>query len=214
MLRVYACIVHEHDFRLVLVAGMICLLAAFTAFSILEQARAPAGAGARLARARRLRLGDRHLVDPFRRDARLSARSADRLRSRADLALDRRGDPDHRRRLVDRAARRALGGARRRRRARRRHRHDALYRHVGGQDGRLDGLGRELVIVSVAIGVAAQRRRRWPSIAAGRQPMPWRPALLFTLAICGLHFTAMAAARHLSRSRSSRCRPRRSAAAR
>ncbi len=39
MLRVYACITGEHDFRLVLVAGTICLLAAFTAFSIFEQAR-------------------------------------------------------------------------------------------------------------------------------------------------------------------------------
>src|SRR5919206_1535130 len=39
MLRVYACITGEHDFRLVLVAATICLLAAFTAFSILEQAR-------------------------------------------------------------------------------------------------------------------------------------------------------------------------------
>src|SRR5688572_4938923 len=39
MLRIYACITGEHDFRLVLVAGTICLLAAFTAFSIFEQAR-------------------------------------------------------------------------------------------------------------------------------------------------------------------------------
>ena len=40
MLRVYTCIVHEHDFRLVLVAGIICLLAALTAFALLERARA------------------------------------------------------------------------------------------------------------------------------------------------------------------------------
>jgi diguanylate cyclase (GGDEF)-like protein/PAS domain S-box-containing protein len=39
MLRVYACITGEHDLRLVLVAGVICLLSAFTAFSIFEQAR-------------------------------------------------------------------------------------------------------------------------------------------------------------------------------
>src|SRR3954469_16196231 len=43
MLRVYACIVHEHDFRLVILAGIICLLAAVTAFSILERARADSG---------------------------------------------------------------------------------------------------------------------------------------------------------------------------
>ncbi|HEX8623267.1 MAG TPA: MHYT domain-containing protein, partial [Allosphingosinicella sp.] len=39
MLRVYACVTGEHDIRLVLVAGALCLLAAFTAFSIFEQAR-------------------------------------------------------------------------------------------------------------------------------------------------------------------------------
>jgi len=40
MLRVYACIVQDHDFRLVIVAGIICLLAAFTAFTALDRARA------------------------------------------------------------------------------------------------------------------------------------------------------------------------------
>ncbi len=49
------------------------------------------------------------------------------------------------------------------------------------------------VVASVAIGIllsaaAAAEHRRRPSL------VPWRPALLFTLAICGLHFTAMAAA--------------------
>src|SRR6188768_2216440 len=40
MLRVYACIVQDHDFRLVIVAGIICLLAAFTAFTAFDRARA------------------------------------------------------------------------------------------------------------------------------------------------------------------------------
>ncbi|HEX8217128.1 MAG TPA: MHYT domain-containing protein, partial [Allosphingosinicella sp.] len=40
MLRVFTCIVHEHDLRLVLVAGLICLLATFTAFATFERARA------------------------------------------------------------------------------------------------------------------------------------------------------------------------------
>ena len=39
VLRVYACIVHEHDLRYVVIAGLICLLAAFTSFSIFERAR-------------------------------------------------------------------------------------------------------------------------------------------------------------------------------
>ena len=47
MFRVYSCIIHDHDYRLVIVAGMICLLASLTAFSILEQARS--GAGRRMA---------------------------------------------------------------------------------------------------------------------------------------------------------------------
>ena len=40
MLQVYTCIVQEHDFRLVVVAGILCLLSAITAFTILERARA------------------------------------------------------------------------------------------------------------------------------------------------------------------------------
>src|SRR5206468_4709356 len=50
-----------------------------------------------------------------------------------------------------------------------------------------------LVAVSVLLGVGlsaaalAEHRRR-------PQTLPWRAALLFTLAICGMHFTAMAAA--------------------
>src|SRR5206468_311136 len=43
MLRIYSCIIHDHDYRLVIVAGVICLLASLTAFSILEQVRSGAG---------------------------------------------------------------------------------------------------------------------------------------------------------------------------
>src|SRR6187551_3442706 len=39
MFRVYDCIVHEHDLRLVVVAGVICLLASYIAFAYFEQAR-------------------------------------------------------------------------------------------------------------------------------------------------------------------------------
>lgn len=39
MLRVYSCIVYEHDLGLVLVAGLICLLASLTSFAILERVR-------------------------------------------------------------------------------------------------------------------------------------------------------------------------------
>ena len=52
---------------------------------------------------------------------------------------------------------------------------------------------RGFVLVSIALGIvlsaaALAEHRRKPAL------IPWRPALLFTLAICGLHFTAMAAA--------------------
>ncbi|HEX4736821.1 MAG TPA: EAL domain-containing protein [Allosphingosinicella sp.] len=39
MFQVYACIAHEHDLRLVLVAGVICFLAALTSFAAFGQAR-------------------------------------------------------------------------------------------------------------------------------------------------------------------------------
>ena len=37
MLRVYSCIVQEHDLRLVVVAGIICLLASSIALSSFDQ---------------------------------------------------------------------------------------------------------------------------------------------------------------------------------
>lgn len=40
MLQVYSCIVHEHDWRLLLVAAGVCFLSAFTAFAVYDQARA------------------------------------------------------------------------------------------------------------------------------------------------------------------------------
>jgi diguanylate cyclase (GGDEF)-like protein len=39
MLRVYACIAHEHDVRLVLIAGFICFLASLTAFAAFGRAQ-------------------------------------------------------------------------------------------------------------------------------------------------------------------------------
>src|SRR5260370_41518582 len=39
MLRVYGCIADQHDLRLVVLAGLICLLACYTALSLLSRAR-------------------------------------------------------------------------------------------------------------------------------------------------------------------------------
>jgi len=41
MLRIYGCIIDQHDLRLVLLAGLVCLFASFTAFSLLKRAAAP-----------------------------------------------------------------------------------------------------------------------------------------------------------------------------
>jgi signal transduction histidine kinase len=43
MLRVYACITEQHDLRLVLLAGVICMLGCYTAVSMLARARAAEG---------------------------------------------------------------------------------------------------------------------------------------------------------------------------
>jgi diguanylate cyclase (GGDEF)-like protein/PAS domain S-box-containing protein len=193
MLRVYACITGEHDFRLVLVAGMICLLAAFTAFSIFEQARRAkqrpwawtalagfvAGTGiwathfvAMLAYRPNLPIG----YDlPLTLLSIAAAVSITGVGWTAALRSGRFGT------LVPGL----LIGV------------GIATMHYAGMaavklPGRFawDGI---LVLVSLTLGIAlsaaalAEHRRR-------PQALPWRPALLFTLAICGLHFTAMAAA--------------------
>jgi len=193
VLRIYTCIAEDHDFGLVIVAGVICLLAAITAFSILEQARA---AGSR--RAAWLALAafvsgtgiwSTHFVA-------MLAYQPD-LPVGYDLWLT----------LLSIAAAVAINGL-------------GWWAALGGRrwsaplGGAIVGLGigtmhyigmsavnlagwlvwdEGYVAASVATGVllsaaAAAEHRRRPSL------VPWRPALLFTLAICGLHFTAMAAA--------------------
>ena len=48
MFRLYDCISEEHDIRLVVLAGLICVLGAFTAFSLLRRAAAASSSRARL----------------------------------------------------------------------------------------------------------------------------------------------------------------------
>jgi diguanylate cyclase (GGDEF)-like protein len=193
MLRVYTCIVHDHDFRLVIVAGLICLLASVTAFSILEQARAGTSRRAAwLALAAFVSgtgIWSTHFVAmiayqpdlPVGYDLGLTLLSiaAAILINGAGWWLALRGT---------RAS--ALSGG-------------AL---VGAGIGTMHYIGmsalniagwlvwdQALVLASLVIGIvlsaaAVAEHRRRPTL------IPWRPALLFTLAICGLHFTAMAAA--------------------
>jgi len=193
MLRVYACITGEHDLRFVAVAGLICLLAAFTSFSIFQQAR--------LTRGRRLAwlalagfvsgtgIWATHFVamlayqpdlpigyDPF---LTLISIVTAIVMTGAGWGISLHGKL--------RAA--LLGGT-----------------LIGAGIGSMHYLGMSamklagrvvwndsFVLASVLIGIvlsaaAVADHQRKP----GSQP--WRPALLFTLAICGLHFTAMAAA--------------------
>jgi diguanylate cyclase (GGDEF)-like protein/PAS domain S-box-containing protein len=193
LLRVYTCIVHEHDLRLVLVAGLICLLAAFTAFATFERAR-------QAVRRRGLWVGlaafvsgtgiwSTHFVAmlafkpdmPIGYDLELTLLSVSAAIVIAGagwtVALSR-----------SRAAP-LLGGI-------------AIglgigtMHYVGMAAVKLPGWflwDRVLVLVSIGLGIvlsiaALAEHRRKP------QGLPWRPALIFTLAICSLHFTAMAAA--------------------
>ncbi|HYI40917.1 MAG TPA: EAL domain-containing protein [Allosphingosinicella sp.] len=193
MLRVYACITGEHDFRLVLVAGTICLLAAFTAFSIFEQARRAerrpwvwtalagfvAGTGiwathfvAMLAYRPNLPIGyDLPLTL-------LSIAAAVMITGAGWTVALRRGP------LGTLVAGLVIGGG------------IGTMHYTGMAAVKLPGRfawDGSLVLVSVILGITlsaaalAEHRRR-------PQLLPWRPALLITLAICGLHFTAMAAA--------------------
>src|SRR5215470_20279438 len=43
MFRVFNCLTSEHDWRLVIVAGVVCFLASLTAISLFNRARATAG---------------------------------------------------------------------------------------------------------------------------------------------------------------------------
>ncbi|HEX8061648.1 MAG TPA: EAL domain-containing protein [Allosphingosinicella sp.] len=193
MLRVYACITGEHDFRLVLVAGTICLLAAFTAFSIFEQARRAkrrpwawtalagfvAGTGiwathfiAMLAYRPNLPIGyDLPLT--------LLSIAAAVVITGAGWTAALRGGPGG-----TLAAGAVIGSG------------IGAMHHIGMAAVKLPGRfawDGTMVAISLLVGIAlsmaalAEHRRK-------PQMLPWRPALLFALAICGLHFTAMAAA--------------------
>jgi diguanylate cyclase (GGDEF)-like protein len=68
--------------------------------------------------------------------------------------------------------------------------------YIGMSAAKVPGLivwDRSFVIASVLIGVSLSAAAAWVNCTR-RGLVPWRAALLFTFAICGLHFTAMAAA--------------------
>jgi diguanylate cyclase (GGDEF)-like protein/PAS domain S-box-containing protein len=193
MLRVYACLTGEHDFRLVLVAGTICLLAAFTAFSIFEQAR----------RAETRRLAWAGLAGFVAGTGIWATHFVAMLAYRPNLPIGY----DLQLTLLSIGAAVLITGAGWST-ALGRGRHSALaggaliglgigtMHYVGMAAVKLPGRfawDQALVAVSLVLGIAlsaaalAEHARR-------PQALPWRPALLFTVAICGLHFTAMGAA--------------------
>src|SRR4051794_14345665 len=193
MLRVYSCIVHDHDFRLVIVAGLICLLAALTAFSILERARAGGRRGAAWLTLAAFVSGtgiwSTHFVAmlayqpdlPVGYDLGLTLLSIAAAVSITGagwwIALSGT-------RWSALAGGALLGGG------------IGTMHYIGMSPGKMArwvvwderfvSASRAIEIVLSAAALAEHRRKT--------TPIPWRPALLFTLAICGLHFTAMAAA--------------------
>jgi diguanylate cyclase (GGDEF)-like protein/PAS domain S-box-containing protein len=193
LLRVYTCIVHEHDLRFVAVAGLVCLLAAFTAFSIFERAR--------FSESRRLAwlalagfvsgtgIWSTHFVAmlafqpelPIGYDVPLTLVSiaAAVLLTGAGWWVAARG-----RTILTLAGGAIIGAG------------IGTMHYIGMSAVKVAGRivwDETYVAISVLLGAtlsaaALAEHRRKP------QALPWRPALLFTLAICGLHFTAMAAA--------------------
>jgi diguanylate cyclase len=193
MLRVYACVTGEHDIRLVLVAGALCLLAAFTSFSIFEQARRAerrqwawtalagfvAGTGIWATHFVAMLAYRPHLPIGYDLDLTLVSIAAAILITGAGWTAALHGG-----RLGTLAAGTAIGAG------------IGTMHYIGMAAVKLPGRfvwDEAMIAVSLALGIGlsvaalAEHRRR-------PQALPWRPALLFTLAICGLHFTAMAAA--------------------
>jgi len=193
MLRVYSCIVHEHDFRLVVVAGIICLLAAFTAFSTLERSRVSTRRASTWLALTAFVSGTGIWATHF---VAMLAYQPD-LPIGYDLGLT----------LLSVAAAIAITGTGWHLALRRERWAHWLGGAVAGSGiGTMHYIGMSAVNlagwivwdqtyvlvamgIGIALGAAAMAEHR-------RDPRqyPWRPALLFTLAICGMHFTAMAAA--------------------
>ena len=193
MLRVYSCIVHQHDLGLVVVAGFICLLASLTSFAILERVRMGgarkltwlllagfvAGTGiwsthfvAMLAYQPNLPIGydlNRTL---------LSVAIAILITGAGWFVATRPA------RWMALPAGTIIGAG------------IATMHYIGMTAMNVGGRlvwDETIVWMSVAVGIAFSTA----AVAMERRlslPFTWRPALLFTLAICGLHFIAMGAA--------------------
>ena len=193
MLRIYTCIAYEHDLRLVLVAAIICLFAALTAFTTLERARASANRRLAWIALTAIVSGTgiwsthflamlAYLPDlPIGYDLTLTLLSVGAAVSITGCGFSLALREEKGMALLGGAV---VGAG------------IATMHFVGMAAMRAPGFlvwDHGLVAASIAIGIALSAI----ATAVHRRlanPMPWRAGLLFTLAICGLHFTAMAAA--------------------
>ena len=195
MLRVYACITQEHDLRLVLLAGLICLFASYTAFSLLGRAGEATqrsrlawlvaaafatGSGVWATHFIAMLAFQPHLPAAYEIGRTILSILIATVIAGFGLAIS----------LGERKPARSLGGA-------------VIGIGIGAMHyvgmsallvpGRLDyepGLVLASLVIGIVFGAAAT------AIGGGRPGIKPRlaAAALLTLGICGLHFTAMAAA--------------------
>lgn len=198
MLRVFACVAYDHDLRIVAIAGLICLLAAFTSFSIVEQARRSinrraawlvtagfvSGTGIWATHFVAMLAYRPHMTGAYALWPTVLSIAAAMLLSGAAWGLSLRAE-----RWAAAAAGAVIGAG------------IAIMHYVGMSA--VSGMGdvfhdTDLVVASVAIGMILStfailvRRIR---VLREAQRLPWPASVVFTLAICGVHFTGMGAVR-------------------
>ena len=193
MMRVIGCFREQHDYRLVALAALICVLASLTAVNLLQHASAVPGGHAAFGSAslpwRAGPASGRRISSPCWPSRRVS----ERLQRQLDDAVAGRGHPADRRRLSDHASRRSLG-------------HVLGGPVVAGGIAAMHytGMAAFEIAGDGSLGSRARRRidRARAVIGACALPVglhgPTRNekiggAVLLTLAICSHHFTAMGA---------------------
>ena len=193
LLRVYACVTQEHDLRLVVVAGVICLLSSYIAFAAFDQARRDAARKLLwtelAAVVAGLGIWATHFVAMLAYQPALPVGydfATTLLSVSAAILVTGLGWAAA---LTKRRGMALLGGA-----------------IVGAGVGTMHYIGmaavevagfmvwdRPLVIASVAIGIVLSAAAMRVHMRAAPKLARFAPVVL-TLAICALHFTAMAAA--------------------
>ena len=197
MLKVYGCLVHEHDLRLVVLAIVIASLGSYTSISLLRQTVKLAGQNAsKWLCARNIgdRLGD--LGNPFRCDARLSAAGSRGLRYGPDRVVARDRHPSHRVRLHYRTLAAWAGQAcLRRSRGRVGASSRCITWECPASNCRGSSCGTHaLVMASVVMALGFGAGAMVLGLNGQNPYCGLGAAGLLALAICSLHFTGMAAA--------------------